>query len=329
MNHFHPLSLFIIKKFHDSAGSVGPISNGLRNSAQFVVDMLLMEGKRAKLVEAIDGNSVDALIAQNQPTRVVIEALWVTPAKMAELQRLWPKVKWTVRIHSETPFLSTEGIAVEWIKAYLDQGIEVAFNSAATADDFAGVYYARNIIWLPNYYPLRKPRSLRPRGTVLDIGCFGAIRPLKNQLIQAIAAARYAMTEGKELRFHMNGTRMEQFGQSNLRNIQALLGDQLVMHPWMDHEDFLELISQMDMVLAVSLTESFAIVAADTVSIGIPLIGSDAIPWLPDRSQAPVDESIAIVVAMQQADDTTVVMNQHALKAYLREAVSLWLTWNG
>jgi glycosyltransferase involved in cell wall biosynthesis len=323
MTFQHPLTLFIIRK--NCAYDGGTLSNGLRNSAQFVVDMLLMEGIRAKLVEAVDGNSIDKLVHDNQPYRVVLEAIWVTPAKMAELLKLWPKVKWTIRCHSETPFIAQEGCAVGWIKQYLAMGIEVAFNSPDTANDFLVL---GKTTYLPNYYPMRKPRSPKPPADTLNIGCFGAIRPLKNQLIQAFAAVAYAREKGKKLLFHMNGSRPEQNGANNLKNIQALLGSQLVLHPWLEHEDFLELIARMDMCLQVSLSESFSITASDAVSMGVPLVGSPAIKWLPERSQAATDSSESIVAAMKHADGTAVIMNQAYLKAYLKTAVAIWTHWN-
>ena len=51
----HPLTLFVIKE--KNGYDCGTISSGLRNSAGFVVDMLLNEGIRALLVEAVDGKS--------------------------------------------------------------------------------------------------------------------------------------------------------------------------------------------------------------------------------------------------------------------------------
>jgi len=322
MNSTHPLTLFIIKKSHGY--DCGTVSSGLRNSAGFVVDMLLSEGVRALLVEAVDGNSIDALVAKYRPVRVVLEAIWATPAKMEELRKLWPKVKWTIRVHSETPFLAQEGCAGGWILAFMKQGIEVAFNSAETANDFS---LFGPTSYLPNWYPLRKPRQSQPTGNVLDIGCFGAIRPMKNQFIQAIAALTYAKQKRMILRFHMNGTRPEQYGLNNLKNIRAVLGPTLVLHPWFDHDDFLELIAQMDICLQVSLTESFSIVASDAVSMGVPLVGSAAIKWLPERSQAAVDSAASIVEAMEKADRTAVIMNNHALNQYLKSAVKIWLKW--
>lgn len=329
MNQLHPLTLFIIKRCYGYDGGQKCISNGLKLSAQFVVDMLLHEGYRAKLVEAVDGNSIDALVSQNSPVRVVIEAIWVTPAKVAELQKKYPKIKWTVRIHSETPFLAQEGMAVTWIAAYMKQGVEVSFNSPNAVNDFSVIGKST---YLPNYYPLRKPRSRRHPSVRLDVGCFGAIRPLKNQLIQALASIQYAKKVGMNLMFHMNGSRVEQSGSNNLKNIQAAFDAagplyKLVLHDWMAHDEFLELIAKMDVCLQVSLTESFNIVSADAVSIGVPLIGSPAIRWLPSRSKATVDSAADIAKAMGRADQAMVMMNHEALTSYLAAAVETWVDW--
>lgn len=78
----------------------------------------------------------------------------------------------------------------------------------------------------------------RPVRGAIDIGCFGAVRPLKNQLMQAIAAISFARSRGLHLRFHMNGTRIEGGGPV-LKNITAMFARspdaELVLHPWFDH----------------------------------------------------------------------------------------------
>jgi len=328
ITHHTPLTLFIIKRFHTYNNiACHPTSNGLRTSAQIIVDMLLAEGKRAKLVEAIDGNCIDRLVNENKPDRVVIEAVWVTPAKIAELQKLWPKVRWTIRIHSEIPFLAHEGNAIDWIYQYVTQNIEIAFNSAQIIHDFNVLAQAA---YLPNYYPLRKPRPCRPDDHVIDVGCFGAIRPLKNQLMQAFAAVRYARIHGRKLRFHMNSTRQEQGGGNVLKNIIALskaANFELVMHEWLEHAEFLELIGSMDIVLQVSLSETFCITAADAVSMGVPMVGSETIPWLPKFSQADPANAQSIVDAMERENRVIVWMNREHLERYLHQTVEVWNKW--
>lgn len=323
----HRSTLFILKKFYDYGGT-HQIANGLRTSAQFVVDLLLREGHRAYLAEAIDANCIDRLVTEYRPARVVLEAIWVTPTKLAELQKLHPNVSWTVRVHSELPFLANEGMAMEWLLDYIDQGVEVAFNSSQTVEDFKVLGEST---YLPNFYPLRQPRRHpKHQDRELHVGCFGAIRPLKNQLIQAVAAIRYARDKGMRLVFHMNGSRVEQHGANCLKNIQAViqeLGNELVLHPWLPHNEFLELIGEMDICLQVSLSESFCIVASDAVSMGVPLIGSDTISWLPKRSKAKVDSTTSIVEAMHKAGPITVFMNHASLESYLESAAKIWNEW--
>lgn len=322
-----PLTLFIVKKSYHYEGEQ-QVSSGLRTSARFIVDMLCAQGYNAKLVEAIDGNSIDRLVAENGPSRVVIEAIWVTPQKMAELQRLWPDVSWTVRVHSEIAFLSNEGNAIAWLAAYVNQGIEVAFNSEQAGEDFSFVF---GVGYLPNYYPRRNPRVKSPASGTVNVGCFGAIRPLKNQLIQAFAAIAYADKNEKNLVFHVNGSRIEQSGSSNLRNIEALFsasGHTLVLHPWMRHEDFLRLVAVMDICMAVSLSETFCITAADAVSLSVPLVGSKAISWLPSESQAPVDSVAGIAETMEGiTSHHAVERNLHALDKFSKKSVLAWRDW--
>ena len=73
--------------------------------------------------------------------------------------------------------------------------MNVACNSERAFTDFT--YIARSImvgsnaiLYLPNYYYMRPiaKHHYKPIGKVINIGCFGAIRPLKNHINQAIAA---------------------------------------------------------------------------------------------------------------------------------------------
>ena len=326
--HHRPLVLFIIKKFHGyGSGASHPTSNGLTKSALFVVEMLEKQGHRALLELAIDGNCIDRIVTLHSPARVILEAIWVAPGKLSELKRLHPHIRWTVRVHSEIPFLANEGNAVEWLGDYVRMGVEVAFNSEQTVRDFE---ILASTAFLPNYYPLQSAREFRPNGKTVHIGCFGAIRPLKNQLMQAFAAIRFADRYHKHLVFHINGSRLEQSGENNLRNIKAIFratDHELRIDPWREHREFLKLVAEMDICLQVSLSESFNIVSADAVSVGVPLIGSTAISWLPSRSQANPSSSESIAQALSSVDHHTVRKNYAALKKYLEASVEAWNNW--
>lgn len=127
-------------------------STGLFNSVMFIIKMF-QKNKRAKVkfVQVVDNSGIDKEVFEYKPDIVIIEALWVVPEKFLELKGLHPKVKWIIRLHSETPFLSFEGIATSWIKDYLNNGVHLAANSKRLHHELSSVYKTK-IYFLPNYY---------------------------------------------------------------------------------------------------------------------------------------------------------------------------------
>jgi hypothetical protein len=347
-----PKVLFVLKK-----RGVGPYggaggytaSSGLANSTKFVVDMLVAHGEDAVLEVAIDNNDIDRLVTQHDATHVVIEALWVVPAKFEILRRLHPAVRWVVRIHSEIPFLSQEGVAMEWVLAYLGQrNVSLGVNSDRTRADLrqvAAVAYPGDqrlddrVVFMPNYYPMADddvPYALRGKSTI-DVGCFGAVRPLKNQLIQACAAVVFADRKGLGLRLHVNAGRVEQGGGSALKNIRALFAAlparfELVEHPWLSHDDFVALVRQMDLGLQVSFSESFNIVTADFVANGVPVVVSPEVRWLDPSNWARPTDMENIVATMDSVLRLKrflgfMQLPQRRLARYNQASVDAWLDW--
>ena len=279
-------------------------SSGLVNSVKFVVDMLQKAGVNCKMVDVIDNNSIDREVNLFKPTHVVIEALWVVPEKFAVLTRLHPKVKWIIRLHSELPFIAGEGMAIDWIYEYKKyKNITIACNSERIAKSLSCLTKTE-ILYLPNYYDVNSvhTRSVNPitkkKGTI-DIGCFGAIRPLKNQFIQAVSSIIFANVIGKKLRFHINGSRVEGKGDSHLRNIRNLFAHnpskhELVEHDWMSHDVFAALQSQMDVITQVSFTETYNIVTADAIAQDVPVVTSDEIKFVLPIFQAKCTSTVSI-----------------------------------
>lgn len=345
-----PRILFILKQknnnYSDSAKSTAP--SGLFNSARFVSDMLTKLGIENKLVHVIDNNCIDREVHQYKPTHVIIEALWVVPEKFEVLQKLHPDVKWVIRIHSNLPFIAGEGIALDWILKYVKySNVVVAANSLDALYDVRYMISKDNlpilkqkIVYLPNYYPLNQVFTAASKsGKELNVACFGAIRPLKNQLIQALAAKKYADKVGKKLRFHLNGTRNEQGGENNLKNIRAMFSSwgetaELVEHSWLSHDEFLTVLSACDISLCVSFTETFCIVAADSILVGVPVVGSEEITWLSSFSQAHPTDSEDIVQKMSWAGswlrgNLLKKWNRYSLEDYSEDTAKAWLSFLG
>ena len=204
------------------------VTSGLYNSAQFVVNFLQNYGVEVKLVSVLDGNSVDREVTKFNPDIIVLEALWVTPSKLINIKR-HSKRRWVIRIHSKAPFLANEGVATTWIRDYTrinSSRIFIAPNTEELTNQFKAVFPKGRFITLSNLYQLGKIKfDSKEKSNTVDVGCFGAIRPMKNQYQQAIAAIDFANRRNLKLRFHINGTRVEQNGLNVLKNIRLLFKD--------------------------------------------------------------------------------------------------------
>jgi hypothetical protein len=298
----------------------------------------------AKIVQVIDNNGIDAEVKSFQPDLVIIEAVWVVPEKFAVLTKLHPNVKWIIRGHSNVPFLAGEGNAINWISEYIKyKNVFVATNTVESVYDLNDVIlerysdrqdvrFGKKILYFPNFYnsnvvdetPPFKPGFLENvlhflnfhapkkyerlphwRKKEINVGCFGAVRLLKNQLIQAVASIRYAKKHNCKVLFHINASRVEGGGDPVIKNLRALFSGaehvELVEHPWMPHDEFVRLIDTMDLSMQVSLSETFNIVTADAVSMGVPVVVSKEINWVSSKYQADPNKVNDIVAKMEEA----------------------------
>lgn len=343
-----PRVLFVLKKRSQLIWTAKDYSSspGLNNSAQFVSDMLNCNGIQSKVVEVIDNNGIDKEVRHYKPTHVIIEALWVVPSKFHILTKLHPKVTWNIRVHSDIPFMSNEGIAVEWLLEYLKYPhVTISFNKLSAMDAFIKLYditsppLKKRIVYLPNYYPLHfKKSSTFTNPYLIRVGCFGAVRPLKNQLIQAMAAVTFAHETGRRLEYHINGTRVEGQAESTIKNIRKLFAAlpphrfRLVEHPWLSHKDFKYLIGLMDIGLQVSFSETFNIVAADFVSMGIPVVTSNEVSWVHPKFHADPTSVEDIVKTMKRAEFWKVWFgfidfNKVRLRDFSKDSRYEWISW--
>ena len=329
--------LFICKKRIDGYGQ----SFGLLNSANFVLNYLQSIGIQGKFVVVTDANGIDKEVHDYNPTIVIIEAIWVTAAKLKELLTIkkYAKIKWVVRVHSKIPCLANEGIAFSWLIEYKKlqcefKNLEISFNSKDTVRDIKKTIGIRKL-YLPNIYcPVDYdiPRTVITNKGYIDIGCFGAIRPMKNHLNQAIASINYGNETNTKIRFHINSDRLEQNGDNVYKNLVALFAGsiqhELIEHEWMSHEKFVKLVSTMDLGLQVSMSETFNIVAADFIWNNVPIIGSKEIDWMPSIFKANPNSSYDITekikLIMGTRDSKLYRLNNLALLFYNFKAKNIW-----
>lgn len=334
MKRYGMLKILFICKRRISYG----ISYGLLNSARFAAAALdRLPGVQAKVVDVIDNNFIDSEVTRFRPNIVIIEALWVVPEKFPILLRLHPTVRWIVRIHSKPTFIANEGIAMDWLAKYSDVADYFDnFHIASNNKEFAkclSTTFSTKVLYTPNvYHPVcRKRTKLSESERSIHIGCFGAVRPMKNHLAQALAAIKFAEEKRKHLFFYINGDRQEQRGDEVLKNLRALFDrttrSTLVERPWSSHEVFLYFVAQMDIGMQVSLSETFNIVAADFVSLGVPIVTCPDIEWTPSLMHADPTSIDDIVKKLHRAWRTRHWMPTLArLKLWWhnRRAMSAW-----
>lgn len=341
--------LFILKR-KETYGAMNfdepkGLSTGLYNSASFVVDMLKDSGINAVVEVAIDNNCIDRLVTKHKPTHVIIEALWVVPSKFEILQKLHPEVEWIVRLHSEMPFIAGEGNAMKWIGEYITyENVYVSCNAPRILDEIRNYIRIKFdidaktaeswVLYQPNFYPQEyKTKKFKSNKEYIDISCFGAIRPLKNQLVQAHAAIRLADVLGKKLRFHINSSRVEMNGNAVLTNLIGIFaglegsGHELVHHEWTVREEFLELCATMDIGMQVSFSETFNIVGCDLISQGVPIISSKEIPWssfLFDANPTSTKDIYNTLLNAYLFPSLNVKLNQIGLSNYTNKTRKIW-----
>lgn len=345
--------LFILKKRDTNEVICAPsnyghseLSSGLHNSAKFVCDALdRFHHIETKLVHVIDNNEIDREVTLFKPSIVIIEAFWVVPEKFEILSKLHPSVKWVIRNHSELPFAAQEGIIIDWMIKYAAmKNVYISGNSKRSYSDMKKVitsvypeFLKKKVVYLPNIYPFAHLGSCSPKkeDDYLDVACFGAIRPLKNQLIQAVSAISFANSLGKKLRFHINGNRLEGTGSNQvLKNLRALFDKtrdhELIEHSWYPHESFIEVLKCMDIGMQVSFSETFNIVSADMTHSGIPIVTSKEVVWSPCLIHADPTETTNIIKKLKfgwffRKTSLLVRLSQWCLNQYSKKSIVSWL----
>jgi hypothetical protein len=283
--------LFILKeRYYENNLNVK--SYGLINSSTQLSLYLQELHCKTKVVTVIDANGIDKEIYEFKPDIVILEALWVPSEKLKELIEIkrYKKIIWIVRIHSDIGFLGVETLALTYINDYIKlnkQNLIIAPNN----EEFTK-YLSNSIQYHFTYLPniieehFIKKREVK-ESNIIKIGCFGALRILKNQLFQAMCAMKAADILNKTLQFHImvNVKPDDKVKNPILKNFDELFKTskhKLIKHKWMENNEFQHLIRKMDLGLQLSYTESFNIVTADFINNDTLILVSDVISWMPE-----------------------------------------------
>jgi hypothetical protein len=225
-------------------------------------------------------------------------------------------------------------VAFEWLKEYVKyDNVLIGANSKYLIEALEPLLKT-NVVYMPNYYKVTNKEICKKTldNKIVNIGIFGAIRPMKNTLTQAIAAINYAEMENKKLYLHVNSARIEQKGDNALKNLRALFTDskhELVEHGWLAHGDFVKLVGTMDLCLQISLTETYNIVAADAINQEVPVVTSDEIPFVNYFSNVSSNKDVVNIVDVIKFNfffkNILTKFNKFLLSLDSKKAEKVWL----
>jgi hypothetical protein len=269
-----------------------------------------------------------------RPTHVVLSAPWVPTNDLATLAFEFPDIVFVVVSHSSVGFLSADPHAIRLLRETADlqlatHNVFVGGNSKKFTD-WATEAWRVNAVWLPNLYSLTEtfPRHHRRwSGTSLRLGLFGANRPLKNFLSGAAAAVELATRLHLPTELFISSGRTE---GGNFRALEEMTEDvpgfKVTHTGWLPWPRFRQLLRSIDLVFQVSYTETFNVVTADAIAEGVPVVGSDAIDWLPHWWQARADEprDATRVAERLLRDPDAAQQGREALETYVEHGVVGW-----
>jgi len=159
------------------------------------------------------------------------------------------------------------------------------------------------------------------------------LRLLKNQIYQAVCAIDSADILHKNLRFHINYD-VEKDGDNPIyKNLVQLFerfkNHELVVHKWLQHEEFIDVISKIDIGLQISYTESFNIVTADFINANTIIVVSQSIDWMPyffKTSTNDYDDTIRSIIFGYKVRNSKFLkkINKRHLEKYNYKSKEIW-----
>ncbi len=275
-------------------------------------------------------------------THIIFMAPWIDTPWMGRLCNAFPKVTFATVCHSHVGFLQVDAWAVKTIQEQMDLerdrlNFHVAGNSSKYCKWVRRAYH-RPCAYLPNMYwsgGYEHPKKWIP-GEPLRIGIFGATRVLKNMGTAVAAAMVISSDLGVEMEIWVSAGRVEGVGGSRvieacenmLKNTPRI---KLIESPWQPWPQFRETIGRMHLTLQPSYSESFNNCSADSISMGVPVVASPAITWVPRSWQVNSDDPILLAEEGKKLliDKHATKHGQKALDKHNRQALKAWRSYLG
>lgn len=171
------------------------------------------------------------------------------------------------------------------------------FNAASVNEEYAEYLqelYDTPVKWVPNTFAksLMKKAPKFDEGYHVSVLC--EIRPLKNVITQLSACqlmGKWARAQGSELYVHILKSTADWGFRKELTERAGRLFFTIVEHDYMSFNDNQRLVSQMDLCLQVSYTETMNYYALEHMMHGVPTLTSEAIHF---GEHVPIDDALEI-----------------------------------
>ncbi len=269
-------------------------------------------------------------------THVVISAPWISLYDMRNLICHFPEIQFVVLSHSNVGFLQADPCGVELYRHYarlaeIHKNFRVGGNCHRFTDWFEAAYKHR-CVCLPNIYPTeRVPSKIWDGVSKLKIGAFGAIRPEKNFMTAAAAAVAIQSILGVPTELHMS-TGGDGCKSTTLPAIEEMTENipdfKLIRHDWDNWDKFIKLVAQMDLLIQVSYTESFNMLTADGISVGVPTVISPVIFWAPILWRANSDDALDVATkGIELLTTDQKYLGADALRENNEKALKYWINF--
>jgi hypothetical protein len=317
---------------------------GLGVNSLHCVKVLRKHNVRADLFGVLTADDIDLHLTDNPTcTHAAIQAPWIEVKDLYKLMNKHPSVHFIIRVHSQIAFLQVEPRAVAIVRE-IQEFQESTLNLSLSANshrfcDFMTKSFTGKCLYLPNLYDvlgddLSRWRSPRFKD-VLRISSFGAIRLMKNHMTAAAAAMLISRALGIDLEFHISVNRHENGGSTVLQSIKNLFADlkwaRLIQVPWEDWPAFRRTVASMDLCIQLSMSETFNITTADAAAAGVPSVVGEAIEWVPNDWQVPIDDpQTAAKTGLWLLNDQDAGRDGYnALTKFNNEAIRIWIHYLG
>jgi hypothetical protein len=328
-------------------------ARGLNVTSMMTARVLRQKGADCDIWHCPDAREVMLKLRREEPrqrrpiTHVVINTPgFVPPDAFGELATTWPNVQFVMLNHTGLAYLSIDPDGWQNIRALLDMqamldNVHVAGNNPRFCASIKAGFGKRTLL-LPNLFDLEQFKPLRPKRrsyAPLRIGSFAEGRPWKNQLAAAQGALSIARALGVPLELYVNDEHphdnWDRVGLIRARRelFRGLPWATLVPVTWQPWHAFLHTVEAMDLMLYPSFDESFGMVPADGIAMGVPCVTAPSLEWTPRSWQAlePFDPASIARTGLRLLRHRRCALwsGRRALKRYVHAGARTWLRFLG